>query len=103
MHIPTDTERHVSPHADRSSITMHLHLKRDERPHRKGLRFAIIAPSVQREGWSVGGIAERKQVDVSLLELANNACFPTDVEEFIFLKYVHCYSLEQSDYSKLLM
>lgn len=63
---------------------MHLHLKRDERPHRKGLRLAVIAPSVQSEGWSVGGIVERKQVEVSLLELANNVCFPTDVEELGF-------------------
>lgn len=63
---------------------MHLHLKRDERPHRKGLRLAVIAPSVQSEGWSVGGIVERKQVEVSLLELANNVCFPADVEELFF-------------------
>lgn len=64
---------------------MHLRLKRDERPHQKGLRLTVIAPSVQSEGWSVGGIVERKQVDVSLLELPNNTCFPADVEELIFL------------------
>lgn len=91
------------PHADHPSVTMHLCLKRDERPHRKGLRFTVIAPSVQSEGWSVGGIVERKQVDVSLLELVNNVRFPADVEEFIFLKYVQYYNLEQLYYSKLLM
>lgn len=36
----------------------------------------------------MGGIVERKQVEVSLLELANNACFPRDVEELIFPTYV---------------
>lgn len=87
VHIPVDTKRHVRPCAACSSITMHLRLKRDEQPHRKGLRLAVIAPSVQSEGWSVGGIVERKQVKVSLLELVNNACFPTEMEELIFLKY----------------
>lgn len=102
-HIPGETESHVCPHADCSFITMHLHLKRDERPYRKGLRFTIIAPSVQSEGWSVGGIVERKQVEVSLLQLANNVSFPTDVEESIFLKCLHCYGLEQFAYLELLM
>lgn len=47
----------------------------------------------------MGGILERKQVEVSLLELANYACFPADVEELIFF----CYNLEQFAYLKLLM